>query len=386
MADEGFITRRGRRSRQGEADRRRRRSHRRRQRRALLPRRGPQVSRSEVRRQGALRERPDREDRRSTSGCSRPRTRPSIAACAASTSAAASASRAATSSPKARRSMPSRSIAGRAASSKATSCPPSSAASTTRPRACASASSSADLTRAGMQWTNKKSPKDILKAGDLIDVEITKIDGKTATVTLEQTPLIEGALVAIDNHTGEVLAMVGGYSFSRSKFNRATQAYPADGLDGEADPLHRGDRSRPDADDDPGRRADDVRRRRRAAAVLAAQLRSQVHGAADAAARARAVAQHPVGEGHRDARADAGRGLREEVRLRAGLPPVPVDGARRAGSDADGNHERVLRVPESRHPHGAVSARKRSTIATARCSRSGGRSRRTRFAPTPRTC
>ena len=84
---------------------------------------------------------------------------------------------------------------------------------------------SAELTRAGMQWTNRKSPKEILKAGDLIDVEITKLDGRTATVGLEQTPIIEGALVAIDNHTGDVLAMVGGYSFSRSKFNRATQAY-----------------------------------------------------------------------------------------------------------------------------------------------------------------
>jgi len=83
----------------------------------------------------------------------------------------------------------------------------------------------AELTRAGMQWTNKKSPKEILKAGDLIDVEITKIDGRTATVNLDQTPILEGALVAIDNHTGQILAMVGGYSFSRSKFNRATQAY-----------------------------------------------------------------------------------------------------------------------------------------------------------------
>jgi penicillin-binding protein 1A len=84
---------------------------------------------------------------------------------------------------------------------------------------------SAELTRSGMQWTNKKSPKDILKSGDLIEVEITKIDGATAAVTLEQTPLVEGALVALDNHTGQVLAMVGGYSFSRSKFNRATQAF-----------------------------------------------------------------------------------------------------------------------------------------------------------------
>ncbi len=82
----------------------------------------------------------------------------------------------------------------------------------------------ADLVRAGMTWTNRKSPKEIVKAGDLIDVEITTIDGTTATVTLEQTPIIEGALVAIDNRTGQVLAMVGGYSFTRSKFNRATQA------------------------------------------------------------------------------------------------------------------------------------------------------------------
>jgi penicillin-binding protein 1A len=83
----------------------------------------------------------------------------------------------------------------------------------------------AELTRAGMQWTNRKSPAEILKTGDVIDVELLKIDGKTATVNLEQTPILEGALVAIDNHTGQVLAMVGGYSFARSKFNRATQAY-----------------------------------------------------------------------------------------------------------------------------------------------------------------
>jgi penicillin-binding protein 1A len=84
---------------------------------------------------------------------------------------------------------------------------------------------SAALVPAGMRWTNKRSPSEILKAGDVIEVELTNIDGKTATVNLEQTPLIEGALVALDNHTGQVLAMVGGYSFSRSKFNRATQAY-----------------------------------------------------------------------------------------------------------------------------------------------------------------
>jgi penicillin-binding protein 1A len=83
----------------------------------------------------------------------------------------------------------------------------------------------AELNKAGIQWTRKTSPNELVKVGDLIDVELTRIEGSTATVTLEQTPLLEGALVAIDNQTGEVLAMVGGYSFGRSKFNRATQAY-----------------------------------------------------------------------------------------------------------------------------------------------------------------
>lgn len=82
-----------------------------------------------------------------------------------------------------------------------------------------------ELTQAAIQWTRRTSPRDLVKAGDLIDVQLTGIEGTTATVTLEQTPVLEGALVALDNHTGQVLAMVGGYSFGRSKFNRATQAY-----------------------------------------------------------------------------------------------------------------------------------------------------------------
>ncbi len=81
------------------------------------------------------------------------------------------------------------------------------------------------LTKAGIQWTRRTAASELFKVGDLIEVALTAIDGTTATVTLEQTPLLEGALVAIDNHTGQVLAMVGGYSFGRSKFNRATQAY-----------------------------------------------------------------------------------------------------------------------------------------------------------------
>jgi penicillin-binding protein 1A len=44
-------------------------------------------------------------------------------------------------------------------------------------------------------------------------------------VQLEQQPAPQGAMIAIDNPTGEIKAMVGGYSFEDSKFNRATQAF-----------------------------------------------------------------------------------------------------------------------------------------------------------------
>jgi len=85
----------------------------------------------------------------------------------------------------------------------------------------------ADLDRPGYAWTRRTSSADLFKPGDLVDVAIAKVDPAegVASVTLEQTPLVEGAILAIDNHTGQIKAMVGGWSFGRSKFNRAVQAY-----------------------------------------------------------------------------------------------------------------------------------------------------------------
>ena len=85
----------------------------------------------------------------------------------------------------------------------------------------------ADLAKEGFAWTRRTSAADILKPGDLVEVEVQSVDDGTATlgVTLEQTPIVEGALVAIENRTGQVKALVGGWSFDRSKFNRAVQAY-----------------------------------------------------------------------------------------------------------------------------------------------------------------
>jgi penicillin-binding protein 1A len=56
---------------------------------------------------------------------------------------------------------------------------------------------------------------------------LTAVDAAAgfAAGELEQDPLIEGSLVAIDNATGQIRAMIGGFDFGRSKFNRATQAW-----------------------------------------------------------------------------------------------------------------------------------------------------------------
>jgi penicillin-binding protein 1A len=85
----------------------------------------------------------------------------------------------------------------------------------------------ADLAREGFAWTHRTSAGDLFHPGDIIEVEVTKIDDENGalSVLLEQTPLVEGALIAIENRTGQIKAMVGGWDFTRSKFNRAVQAY-----------------------------------------------------------------------------------------------------------------------------------------------------------------
>ena len=80
------------------------------------------------------------------------------------------------------------------------------------------------LTPADVVWTGRKRPAELLKVGDLVQVSIQELHATTARVQLEQQPAAQAALVSIDNATGEIKAMVGGYSFEDSKFNRATQA------------------------------------------------------------------------------------------------------------------------------------------------------------------
>ena len=60
---------------------------------------------------------------------------------------------------------------------------------------------------------------------DTVDADGNELAEPLVEAELDQEPLAEGALLALDNRTGRILAMVGGYDFERSKFNRSTQAY-----------------------------------------------------------------------------------------------------------------------------------------------------------------
>ena len=66
-----------------------------------------------------------------------------------------------------------------------------------------------------------KKASDVLKPGDIVYVAPNKDTGQ---YHLMQMPEVDGAMVAMDPHTGRVLALVGGFSYGRSQFNRAVQA------------------------------------------------------------------------------------------------------------------------------------------------------------------
>ncbi|HZP23308.1 MAG TPA: PBP1A family penicillin-binding protein [Terriglobales bacterium] len=75
-----------------------------------------------------------------------------------------------------------------------------------------------------IKWTHFKSPKEFLHAGDIVYVKVEELNGAASRVSLEQESGVQGALLALDNSSGDVKAMVGGRDFEQSKFNRATQA------------------------------------------------------------------------------------------------------------------------------------------------------------------
>ncbi len=93
-----------------------------------------------------------------------------------------------------------------------------------------------------MQWAREqyadntlgprvKHPKQVLERGDVIYVEpLAKRPSPDPRMgmnlySLRQLPRINGGIIAMDPHSGRVLAMTGGFSFAISEFNRATQAW-----------------------------------------------------------------------------------------------------------------------------------------------------------------
>ena len=76
------------------------------------------------------------------------------------------------------------------------------------------------------RWAKIKRPNEAIAAGDMIQVKVLgrKQDGSGWSLALEQEPEVEAALVSLDPLTGHVKAMIGGYDFYKSQFNRAVQA------------------------------------------------------------------------------------------------------------------------------------------------------------------
>ena len=65
-----------------------------------------------------------------------------------------------------------------------------------------------------------KSTAEMFKIGDVIEVGVKKVATPVSQFSLEQTPQVEGALLSLDPRTGRIVAMVGGYDFKRSEYNR----------------------------------------------------------------------------------------------------------------------------------------------------------------------
>jgi penicillin-binding protein 1A len=74
------------------------------------------------------------------------------------------------------------------------------------------------------KWTGFRTADEFLHVGDIVYVRISSIDGNILHASLEEDSGVQGSLIAIDNATGDVLALVGGRDFNLSQFDRATQA------------------------------------------------------------------------------------------------------------------------------------------------------------------
>jgi penicillin-binding protein 1A len=82
----------------------------------------------------------------------------------------------------------------------------------------------ARVTAPDFSWTHETEADALFFPGDVDLFLVKDAKGQTVRVSLDQPPTVQGAILAIDNATGAVKAMVGGYDWNESKFNRAVQA------------------------------------------------------------------------------------------------------------------------------------------------------------------
>ena len=81
------------------------------------------------------------------------------------------------------------------------------------------------LLPADWQWTGQRYGDALAKPGDIVYIRLTATtEGAERRASLEQDSGAEGSLLAMDNTSGDILAMVGGRDYATSVFNRATQA------------------------------------------------------------------------------------------------------------------------------------------------------------------
>ena len=206
----------------------------------------------------------------------------------------------------------------------------------------------------GMKWakptsgpTKGKTPtkvSQVLDVGDIIYVE--PLAGKEGQFRLHQVPEVSGAIVAMDPQTGRVLAMVGGFSYDQSQFNRATQALRQPGssfkplvyaaaLDNGYTPstvVH-------------GRAARDRHRHRH---LGAGKLFEEILRAFDAAIRHRAVAQRDDGTAGAGRRHAADRRILQTLRHLRQPAAVSLVCARRGRNHAASHGRRLCHVRQRR--------------------------------------
>jgi len=85
----------------------------------------------------------------------------------------------------------------------------------------------ANLSVEGAKWTGRTNLVRLVRPGDVVLVRLADIPAdalQPVVVKLEAEPRVEGAILVLDNRTGAILALVGGFDFARSEFDRSMQA------------------------------------------------------------------------------------------------------------------------------------------------------------------